>query len=161
MPQKNSPDLPPMEPAEATINTFLVDVFNDVLRLENESLRRSGCRQLSVSELHMLEAVQSGAAGMGELAERLSLSPGSVTIAAKTLEQKGYLVRRRSQTDRRRVTVCLTPRAEDALAYHAAFHRRLIGAVSAELSVQQMNALGDALRTLHTFFKGYAPGGIV
>ena len=26
---------------------------------------------------------------------------------------------------------------------------------------QQLETLGDALRTLHTFFKGYAPGGIV
>lgn len=161
MPQRSTVSPPPMTPTEEVINTFLVDVFNDVLRLENESLRRSGCRQLSVSELHMLEAVQGGAAGMGELAERLSLSPGSVTIAAKTLEQKGYLVRSRSQTDRRRVTVSLTPRAEGALAYHAAFHRQLIGAVSAALGQQQLETLGDALRTLHTFFKDYAPGGIV
>ena len=58
MPQRSTVSPPPMTPTEEAINTFLVDVFNDVLRLENESLRRSGCRQLSVSELHMLEAVQ-------------------------------------------------------------------------------------------------------
>lgn len=142
-----------MTPTEKTINTFLVEVFNDVLRLESESLRRSGFRSLSVSELHLLEAVQNGADGMGKLAERLSLSPGSVTIAAQTLERKGYLIRRRSADDKRRVCVELTPRAQEALAYHAAFHERLIRSVSAQMDEAHLNALGDVLRTLHTFFK--------
>lgn len=142
-----------MTPTEETINTFLVEVFNDVLRLESESLRRSGFRGLSVSELHLLEAVQNGADGMGKLADRLSLSPGSVTIAAQTLERKGYLVRRRSAGDKRRVCVELTPRAREALAYHAAFHQQLIRSVSARLDEPSLNALGNALCTLHTFFK--------
>ena len=43
----------------------------------------------------------------------------------------------------------------------ARFTSTLIGAVSATLRQQQLETLGDALRTLHTFFKGYAPGGIV
>ena len=96
-----------------------------------------------------------------DLVERSLFEEGHFETAKAYILYRVDKERSRSQTDRRRVTVSLTPRAEGALAYHAAFHRQLIGAVSAALGQQQLETLGDALRTLHTFFKGYAPGGIV
>lgn len=144
-----------MTPAEESINNFLVEVFHDVLRLESDSLHHSGCGDLSVSEIHLLDAVQKGAVCMGELARRLSLSPGSVTTAAKALERKGYLVRTRSEEDHRRVTVALTAPAEAALACHAEFHRQLVQAVSSKLDAARLETLGSALGTLHSFFKTY------
>ena len=150
-----------MTAAEQSINTFFVEVFHDILRLESDSLRQSGCSNLPVSELHMLDAIKKGADGMGKLAKALSLSPGSVTTAAKTLESKGYLLRQRSQIDKRRVTVQLTERAEEALRHHAEFHRQLIQSVSTHLDDARMDALGTVLNYLHTFFKTYPTGGTV
>lgn len=59
---------------EAQLNGFLVNVFNDILRLEEASIRKGPCKNLSVSEMHVLEAVEkssvdaSGTAGMAEVA---------------------------------------------------------------------------------------------
>jgi len=146
--------------AEQSIPDFLIEVFHDILRLENDNLRQSGCRNLSVSELHLLEAVKNGADGMGKLAKALSLSPGSVTTAAKTLETKGYLLRQRSHTDKRKVSVTLTERAEEALRSHADFHHRLIRAVSSQLDGVHMEALSSGLHSLHSFFKNYTGGSV-
>ena len=43
---------------EAQLNGFLVNVFNDILRLEETSIRKGPCKNLSVSEMHVLEAVE-------------------------------------------------------------------------------------------------------
>lgn len=144
-----------MSQAQEKINTFLVEVFHDVLRLESESLRQSGCRDLSVNEMHLLEAaaLDEQGCGMGLLAERLSLSAGSVTIAVKALVRKGYLERARCEADRRRVIVTLTPKAREALAHHRRFHAQLVDSVASQLDEAALASLGDALGILHGFFR--------
>lgn len=143
-----------MTPAEQKINHFLVNVFNDVLRLEEENLARGPYKNLSVSEMHVLEAVRAGgeAETMSELAARLRVTASTLTVAVKTLEQKGFLARRRASEDRRKVTVALAGPAHKALARHEAFHQRLIDQVSERLSQQQMDDLADTLSALHGFF---------
>ena len=140
--------------AEQKINSFLVDVFNDVLRLEEDDLARGPYKNLSVSEMHVLEAVDSAAGGetMRELAARLRVTASTLTVAVKTLEQKGYLVRAKAEDDRRKVTVTLTDAARGALERHAAFHEQLIDRVSRRLSAGQMEQLADTLSALHGFF---------
>ena len=141
---------------EAQLNGFLVNVFNDILRLEEASIRKGPCKNLSVSEMHVLEAVEkssvdaSGAAGMAEVAAHLSITSG--TLSVKTLEQKGYLVRSRGSRDKRRVTVALTPAARSALESHAAFHETLVARAAARLSEAEIAALSTALASLHAFF---------
>lgn len=140
--------------AKKKINRFLVDVFNDVLRLEEENLARGPHKNLSVSEMHVLEAVENAAEGvtMRELAARLRVTASTLTVAVKTLEQKGYLVRAKAEDDRRKVTVTLTDAARGALERHAAFHEQLIDRVSRRLSAGQMEQLADTLSALHGFF---------
>ena len=77
-------------------------VFNDILRLEEASLRQS-CGNLSVTELHVLDAVSHCApqCGMADIAAALKVTAGTATVAVKTLEQKGYVVRTRHEKDKR------------------------------------------------------------
>jgi DNA-binding MarR family transcriptional regulator len=144
-----------MSVAKETINTFLVEVFHDVLRLESENIRQSGCSDLSVSEMHLLEAAAQDehGCGMGTLAERLSLSAGSVTTAVKALVRKGYLERTRCEEDRRRVIVTLTPKATEALTRHRRFHEQLVDSIATRLDDDALTSLGDALSILHHFFR--------
>lgn len=144
-----------MSRAKDTIHTFLVEVFHDVLRLESENLRQSGCRDLSVSEMHLLEAaaLDEQGCGMGLLAERLSLSAGSVTTAVNALVRKGYLERARCEADRRRVIVTLTPKAREALEHYRRFHAQLVDSVASQLDEAALASLGDALGILHGFFR--------
>lgn len=144
-----------MTTQEQRLNLFLVQVFNDILRLEEANLR-SVCRSLSVNEVHVLDAVErcvhQGGAGMADIAARLGITSGTLTVSAKTLEQKGYLTRVRGEKDKRRVTLALTEAALPILAAHAAFHERMVKAVSCHLSPHQLDALSEALSSMHTFF---------
>lgn len=142
---------------QETLHQFLVDVFNDILRLEEVSLRAVR-GDLSVSELHVLESVQLCAgeegAGMADVAARLRVTSGTLTVAVKTLEQKGYLTRARHSHDKRRVVVSLTPRAAPVLQAHDDFHSTLVQQVTRQLCPAQLDAFSDALRELHAFFRG-------
>ena len=140
-----------MQAESEQLNRFLVEVFHDLLHLEEQTLAKGPFENLSVSEMHVIEAVcdgqRDGKNSMAALAGRLRISAGTLTIAVKTLEQKGYLLRRRSKEDRRRVLVA-------AYEVHRQFHARMIAAVEARLSPQQLQSLAQALATLHLFFSG-------
>ncbi|HIV88053.1 MAG TPA: MarR family winged helix-turn-helix transcriptional regulator [Candidatus Pygmaiobacter gallistercoris] len=140
------------------LNRFLVEVFHDLLHLEEQTLAKGPFENLSVSEMHVIEAVcdgqRDGKNSMAALAGRLRISAGTLTIAVKTLEQKGYLLRRRSKEDRRRVLVAATSLGQKAYEVHRQFHARMIAAVEARLSPQQLQSLAQALATLHLFFSG-------
>ncbi|MDD3428741.1 MAG: MarR family transcriptional regulator [Oscillospiraceae bacterium] len=142
---------------EKQINEFIVSVFNDVLRLEESSLAKGTFCNLSVNEMHVIEAVyhaqEKETNTMAELAAKLQITASTLTIAVKTLEQKGYLQRTRSDSDKRRVLVTPTASALQALAQHDAFHEQLIKSVSANLNESELAALTLALSTLHRFFK--------
>ena len=145
-----------MERGEAQLNRFLVEVFHDVMRLDEQELLKGPFKNLSVSEMHVIEAAcdgqDKGSNSMAALAARLRVSAGTLTIAVKTLEQKGYLLRERSRSDRRRVLVTPTSLGRKAYEVHRQFHERLVGAVAGRLSPAGMDALADALSTLHRFF---------
>ena len=85
-------------------------------------------------------------------AAHLSITSGTLSVAVKTLEQKGYLVRSRGSRDKRRVTVALTSAARSALESHAAFHETLVARAAARLSEAEIAALSTALASLHAFF---------
>ena len=145
-----------MQPETAQLNQFLVEVFHDVMRLEEQALATGPCKNLSVSEMHVIEAVcdgqQSKANSMAALAARLRVSAGTLTISVKTLGQKGYLLRQRSRSDRRRVLVVPTSLGQKAYEVHRQFHSRMVASVEERLSPEQLQALAQALATLHLFF---------
>ncbi len=144
-----------MTQQQQMLNRFLVDVFDDILRLEESSLRKH-CPRLSVTELHVLDAVASCAgpdgAGMAAIASSLGVTAGTATVAVKTLEQKGYVERTRAQKDRRRVYVRLTENAVPVLRQHALFHQRMVEQVSRALPEDQLDTLCHALKALHDYF---------
>ncbi len=146
-----------MTQRQAQLNQFLVDVFNDILRLEELNLRQS-CQDLSVTELHILDAVaqcgaQGAPPGMAQVAAAVGVTSGTLTVAVKTLERKGYLTRARDARDRRRVTLTLSPQAQPVLSAHTAFHETLVSRASAHLDPVQLDSLCAALSGLHRYFR--------
>ena len=98
-----------MEPTLETINGYLVDVFNQMLDIEESSLAQSQFNDLSIKEMHAIEAI-----GMysehttTEVANKLNVTVGTLTVAVNALVKKGYVVRLKSEADRRIVILGLT-----------------------------------------------------
>ena len=113
-----------MSEYRARIDQVLVHLFNDILRIEEESLHRRGVHGLSMREIHVLQAImESGEENtMSAVAARLHVTVGSLTVAINTLVRKGYVERQRSSQDKRCIHLLLTPRAADVNRLHQDFH---------------------------------------
>lgn len=147
-----------MEHAEATINHFLVEVFNEILKTEENCLTEASCRGLSLRELHVIEAVCNAEDSQADdrataIAERLRVTAGSLTTAVAILEKKGFLTRTRDQRDRRVVHLQATETGRAANACHQRFHEEMVADILHILSVEEQVVLLRALGGVTAFFR--------
>ena len=145
------------------LNGFFVHVFNQILACEEQALSGVGTRDLSVKELHVLEAVGDLTAGgrntMTQIAEALSIRVSSLTAAVNTLVRKGYLERGGEPGDRRVIRVRLTPKGEEANRLHAQFHARMVEGAAAHLKEEELDVLLRSLSQLDHFFRDVSRQG--
>ena len=138
------------------LNYFFVHVLNQILSYEEQALNGMGAGDLSVKELHVLEAVggltAAGRNTMTQIADALSIRVSSLTTAVNTLVRKGYLARGGEPGDRRVIRVLLTPRGEEANRLHAQFHARMADSAATRLEEGELDALLRSLRRLDRFF---------
>ncbi len=121
--------------AKETMNHFLVDIFNQILAIEEAWLRKEYEGDITLAEVHMLVAIGEREHGvMGDVARHAALTNGTVTTAVKKLERKGYVLRRRDEQDRRKLRVRLTESGHAAVAVHNRFHDVISDAIWTGLS---------------------------
>jgi DNA-binding MarR family transcriptional regulator len=140
-----------------TLNHFFVGTFNQILAWEERSMRAAGLVNLSVKELHALEAVHELAEKkqntMSQIAARMDISVGALTTAVNVLVRKGYLTRGGDENDRRIVYIYPTKSGEEALKIHEEFHRRMIGEIMNVLDDASIAALTASVDQLDRFFQ--------
>ena len=144
------------EEHRTSVNEFFVRVFNKILLFEEQSLNRSGCKDLSVREMHVLEAVDilesEQCNSMSHIAERLAISVSALTTSVNALVRKEYLCRENSQVDRRIVYVKLTEKGQQALEHHKRFHKKMIDSLEQQLNDEEWDTLVHSLDALSRFF---------
>ncbi|MBI9008830.1 MAG: winged helix-turn-helix transcriptional regulator [Tenericutes bacterium] len=139
--------------ARAIVNELLVDIFNRILAIEGENLKQKGIK-LSMSEIHVLEAVTKVLEPtMTNIAKKLGITVGSLTVSVNTLYQKGYLSRERDQDDRRKVVIGLLPKAEEILEVHNDFHNDMVNSIFKDLGIDEDEVLISSLQKLSSYFK--------
>ncbi|HBA97804.1 MAG TPA: MarR family transcriptional regulator, partial [Lachnospiraceae bacterium] len=90
-----------MDKALDTINAQLVNIFDNVLRIEAASVTDKCGAKLSMTEVHTIAAIGTGdLKSMGEVAENLHITVGTLTVAINNLVKKGYAIRYKSEKDR-------------------------------------------------------------
>lgn len=141
-----------------TLNTFFVDTFNKILSLEEQTLLKSSIENLSVKELHIIEAVsilqRDKKNTMTEIATKVGITVGALTTAVNVLVKKEYLSRRRSEKDRRVVRIYLTEKGMRAEMHHRIFHENMVSNVGEVLTEEGLGNLIIALKQLTSFFNG-------
>ena len=145
-----------MEVRSAKINQFLVEVFDQILRREEEVLTAE-YPKLSLREIHLIDAVCRAADhGVDNRATAIAaaqgVTAGTLTSAVNLLERKGYVERQRDEHDRRAVRILPTPLAWEAEAAHRNFHRQMVEQVLAELTAAEADVLVATLGKLARFF---------
>ena len=132
-----------------------MNLFNEILEVEEKALRISEFKDASVNDMHIIEAIGvNKPRNMSSVAKTLSVTVGTLTIAINNLVKKGYVVRARSEEDRRVVLISLAPKGEKAYQHHRKFHDDMITAITEGLDKSEMEVLTRALGKLQCFFRG-------
>lgn len=136
------------------LNILLVQLFNDILHIEEKSLNVEDFKDLSMTEIHTIEAIGIDRdRTMGEIAHDLRITVGTLTTAVTKLIKKGYVERKRIEQDRRVVLVSLTQKGEEAYKEHQIFHDEMIDGMLTNFSVDEEVVLAKALVKLNEFFE--------
>jgi DNA-binding MarR family transcriptional regulator len=136
------------------VNKLLVEIFNDILYIEQHSLRQGKLSDLSVTEIHTIEAIGVDRnRSMSEVASALNITVGTLTTAINRLISKGYVERKRIEEDRRVVKIDLTKKGQFAYRLHERFHHEMIKNMMSDFSEAEDHAMIQALEKLSAFFK--------
>ena len=136
------------------LNSILVNLFNDILNIEEKALITEEFKGISVTDMHIIEAIGvMEQRTMSKIAKTLGVTMGTLTIGVNGLVKKGYVERNRSQKDRRIVYASLTVKGKAAYVHHMRFHKDMINSVINDVTVEEAEILTRTLKKLEDFFK--------
>lgn len=136
------------------VNDYLTSIFNNVLVIEESSLRGSQFKDVSIKEMHTIDVIGSMPnATPSDISKELLVTLGTVTTSLNNLERKGYIERRRSSIDRRVVHLSLTKKGRLLYRLHKRFHNRMVMQVVEGMSPEEKNAMQKGLQNLYNFLE--------
>ncbi len=144
---------------QRNMDAFLADVYYNIIRLEGEALKKASGNQISISEMHILESINKGGAqGVTNsfIARDVHITPPSVTVAVKKLENKGYVRRFSNEKDGRQVRLALTSQGKRMNAYHYLYHHEMVTQLEREFTPEEQEMLLRMVARLSQFFHAYS-----
>lgn len=139
-----------------TINDILVHLFNEIWELEKDAIITEEYKDISNNDMHIIEAIGLGNdSTMSAVAKKLGITAGSLTTSINSLVNKKYVVRERSESDRRVVYIRLSNKGKKAYHHHEEFHMQMTEAVIKKLDENEIPILLKTLEGLSDFFRGY------
>lgn len=135
------------------INSLLVDLFNHILRIEEDSLKKSGIK-LSITEVHVLEAINlSDTKTMSSVANHLKVTMGTLTTSVNGLIRKGYVNKTQNKQDKRIYNLNLTNAGHEVMQIHDKFHHEMIDSILDDLLLEEDEVLINSLENISKYFK--------
>lgn len=139
---------------DETLNEVLVHLFQDLMDIEGRCLITKEFSDMTNNDMHIVEAIGLGEAKRSsEVARLMSVTTGTLTRAVDGLVEHGYVVRTRSETDKRVVYLTLTERGKAAYEHHACFHEQMIANAKANLTEEELAILVRSLKQLNDYFR--------
>lgn len=139
------------------LNELIVDTFNSIGKMEQQTIRRFTKINLSIREIHLIDAAAKGGdtgRTISDLATELEITLPSVTVATNKLIKKGYAEKFKSESDGRVVFVKLTPRGRKVNSGHEYFHRNLTRNLSTQLTEEEKQVMIKGISKLKEYIDG-------
>jgi DNA-binding MarR family transcriptional regulator len=134
------------------MNDNLVDVFNNVMWMEEAALQRSDFSDISLKDMHTIDAISMyDDKSASQVAQIMHLTPSAMTSVIDKLVAKGYVERRRSSRDRRVVKLGLTHKGRIVYRAHQGFHRDLSHHLLADMAPEEMTVVQRAIANLKAY----------
>jgi DNA-binding MarR family transcriptional regulator len=127
----------------AKLSHQLIEFYDKLSSWEQGVVKHSG---LSPAQMHTIEMVgHSGSLRMKELAKKMGVTTGTLTVMIDRLEQQGLLQRTPHETDRRSYLIALTEKGQGLFAEHHQYHLHLTEEITATLSPAEQNLFSGVL----------------
>lgn len=138
------------------IDKLFIEIFNDILTIEEITLKTGHFNDLTVKEMHTIEAIGlHGQKTAGEVARELEITLGTLTVAINSLIKKNYVERTRSESDRRIVNLGLTKKGRLLFRAHRHFHHDLAKRAISGFEESETLVLAKSLQKLHDYLSEY------
>ncbi|MCD8035786.1 MAG: winged helix DNA-binding protein [Clostridiales bacterium] len=135
------------------IRDVFVHLFYDILQLEETAIITEEFNDITNNDMRIIVAVGLDGGNMSAIAGKLNITVGSLTTSMSSLVKKGYVVRQRSDKDRRVVNIRLTEKGKRAYFRRAQFHMEMVDAALKGLSEEEITVLAKTLTSLADFFE--------
>lgn len=136
------------------LNEILVRLFRDIMDIEEKAIITQEFQDITNNDMHVIDAIGTSAPkNMSSIAKELSVTVGTLTIAMNSLVKKGYVIRERSQEDRRVVFISLSEKGRKAYDHHALFHKEMIRGILEDLNDDEKKVLIRSLTKLDRWFR--------
>jgi DNA-binding MarR family transcriptional regulator len=125
---------------------LLIEFYERFSSWEQAVVRGTG---ITLQQMHTLEILGScGELRMKELAEKMGVTTGSLTVLVDRLVNAGLVERRPNAADRRSIQVGLTPEGVRLFVEHHKLHGQLSQDLAGALSPEELEGFLAALRRL-------------
>jgi DNA-binding MarR family transcriptional regulator len=134
-----------------TLKHLLTSLYLNIMRLEEQALRKNERIELSLNEMLLIQNVHEAVDAectVGSLAEQLNISRPSATVAVNKLEKRGFLRKVSHQSDGRVVLVRLTEEGEKINAFLRFYQRYIVSELKDEFTDEEEECLIRAIRKL-------------
>ncbi len=145
-----------MQNFHKTLNNKLLEIYHNIVRVEEEFLRRNRRINLTIREMHLIECVgmdKEAGKTVSEIAEFLKVARPTVTVAVNKLERKGYVSKNACSSDGRVVRVTLTREGRKLDMYHKRYHMSMIHEIEDEFGENEQDLLLRVIEKLNKFFE--------
>ncbi len=128
------------------LSETIVQFYEKLSSWEDAVVKDSG---LTTAQAHTIEIVgHCSPIKMKDLAEKIGVTTGTLTVAVDRLEKKGLLVRKPHESDRRAYLIELTPEGEIYFEQHHKFHIKMTEELVADLSSEELDQFDGILKKI-------------
>ncbi len=132
------------------LNHAVIEFYEKLSSWEHDVVREKG---LTLPQMHTLEVLGiHKAMRMKELAQRMGITTGTLTVLVDKLEAKDFVCRMPHQTDRRSIIVELTEAGQEMFEEHDRLHLRLIEELTSEFSDEEKKILLSCIDKMNESF---------
>ena len=133
---------------------ILVKLFNDILDYEESVLRASEFKDLTNNDIHVIRAIgMNEKKNMSMIAKELAVTIGTLTISINSLVRKGYVIKERSEKDKRVVFVNLSSKGEAAFSRNEELYDQMVISMLEDLEDNEMDILMKSLLKVNRCIK--------
>jgi DNA-binding MarR family transcriptional regulator len=136
--------------ANEELTNLIVEFYDKVSSWEHAVVKDQG---VTLEQAHTIETLgSSGALRMKELASKMGITTGTLTVNIDKLEKLGYVERVPNKKDRRSILVQLTDDGKKLFDEHHELHLRLTTEITANLTEDESALVTDILKKIVASF---------